>query len=120
MRTARAIVAVTVMGIIASDLAACGKPQTDELTKQLRNAGYTDVAASADYDTKYNKKKKKNERKLDDYEATAKAGACTVDIEQDAGSDDYVIETVNGQEVNFTNLTARSLIAELEKQGTKC
>ncbi len=120
MRTARAIVAVTVMGIIATGLAACGKSQTDKLTEQLRNAGYTDVTASADYDTQYNKKKKKNEKKFDDYEATVKAGTCTVDIEQDAGSTDYVIETVNGKDVNFTNLTAQTLIVELEKQGTKC
>jgi tRNA uridine 5-carbamoylmethylation protein Kti12 len=111
---------VTVLGIIGAGLAGCGTSQADKLAEQLRKAGYTDVSAQADYDTTYNKKKKKNVKKLDDYEATAKAGNCLVDVEQDVDSTDYVVETANGKDMNLRNLSARELIVELEKQGIRC
>ncbi|GAA2632998.1 hypothetical protein GCM10010399_76720 [Dactylosporangium fulvum] len=119
MRAARTAVAVTILGIVGAGLAACSS-QADELENQLRKAGYTDVDAEADYDSKYNSKKKKNEKKLDDYEATAKAGNCTVEVEQDPGSKDWVVETANGKDVNFRNMTAAALVTELGKQGVKC
>jgi len=119
MRAVRTIAIVVVTLGFAGVLAGCSS-QVDDLEKQLRGAGYTDVKAEADYDTKYNSKKKKNEKKLDDYEATALAGTCKVDIEQDSGKTDYVIETVDGKDVSFTNLTAKALIAEMAKQGVKC
>jgi hypothetical protein len=119
MRATRTIVAVTTTLLIGAGLAGCSS-QADDLEKQLTKAGYTNVSAEADYDQVYDKKKKKNVKKLDDYEADAKAGSCTVEVEQDSGDDDYVIETVNGQDVSFTNLTASALIAELAKQNVKC
>ncbi|MEV0560630.1 hypothetical protein [Dactylosporangium sp. NPDC050588] len=119
MRATRSIVAATTMLLLGVGLAACSS-QSDDLEKQLTKAGYTNVSAEADYDTVYDKKKKKNVKKLDDYEADAKAGSCTVEIEQDSGDHDYVIETVNGKEVNFSNLTASALIAELAKQDVRC
>ncbi|MEV4517748.1 hypothetical protein AB0K00_53415 [Dactylosporangium sp. NPDC049525] len=119
MRATRTIIAATTMLLLGAGLAGCSS-QADDLEKQLTKAGYTNVSAEADYDQVYNKKKKKNEKKLDDYEADAKAGNCTVEIEQDSGDDDYVIETANGKDVNFTNLTASALIAELAKQGVTC
>ena len=119
MRATRTVIAATTMLILGAGLAGCSS-QADDLAAQLRKAGYTNVSAEADYDTVYNKKKKKNEKKLDDYEADAKAGNCDVEIEQDSGDDDYVIETAAGKDVNFTNLTAAALIAELGKQGVTC
>lgn len=119
MRATRTIVAATTMLLLGAGLAGCSS-QADDLEKQLRKAGYTNVSAEADYDQVYNKKKKKNEKKLDDYEAEAKAGSCDVEIEQDSGDNDYVIETAAGKDVNFTNLTASALIAELAKQGVTC
>lgn len=119
MRATRTITAVTTVLLIGAGLAGCSS-QVDDLEQQLVKAGYTNVSAKADYDQVYNKKKKKNEKKLDDYEADAKAGNCTVEIEQDSGHDDYVIETANGKDVHFTNLTASALIAELAKQGVTC
>jgi hypothetical protein len=107
------------MIVISAGLVGCSS-QADDLANQLRKAGYTEVAAKADYDTKYNSRKKKNEKKLDDYEATAKAGSCAVEIEQDPGDNDYVIETAAGKDVSYPNLTATALIAELDKQGVRC
>lgn len=117
MRATRTVLAATTMMVIGAGLTACSS-QADDLADQLRKAGYTDVSAEADYDTTTSKKKKK--KKLDDYEATAKAGNCTVEIEQDPGDDDYAIETAAGKDVNYTNLTATALIAELAKQGVRC
>ncbi|MFC4037511.1 hypothetical protein ACFO1B_03660 [Dactylosporangium siamense] len=119
MRASRTIVAATTMLLLGAGLAGCSS-QVDDLEKQLTKAGYTNVNAEADYDQVYDKKKKKNVKKLDDYEADAKAGNCAVEIEQDSGDHDYVIETANGKDVNFTNLTATALIAELAKQGITC
>lgn len=119
MRATRTIVAATTMLLLGAGLAGCSS-QADDLEKQLKKAGYTNVSAEADYDQVYNQKKKKNEKKLDDYEAEAKAGNCDVEIEQDSGDDDYVIEVAAGKDVNFTNLTASALIAELAKQGVTC
>lgn len=119
MRKPHAIATVAVMGLIGAGLAGCSS-QSDKLADQLRKAGYTSVSAKADYDTKYNSKTKKNEKKLSDYEATAKAGNCSVEIEQDVSSSDYVIEKANGKDVKFTNLTAQALIGELGKQGVTC
>jgi hypothetical protein len=119
MRVTRTVVAATAMLVLGASLAACSS-QADDLADQLRKAGYTNVSADADYDSVYNKKKKKNEKKLDDYEADAKAGNCDVKVEQDPGDKDYVIETANGKDVSFTNLTANALVAELAKQGVKC
>ncbi|MDG6101739.1 hypothetical protein Daura_38240 [Dactylosporangium aurantiacum] len=119
MRATRTIIAATTMLLLGAGLAGCSS-QADDLEKQLQKAGYTNVSAEADYDQVYNKKKKKNEKKLDDYEAEAKAGNCDVEIEQDSGDDDYVIETAAGKDVNFTNLTASALVAELAKQGITC
>ena len=119
MRATRTIIAATTMLLLGAGLAGCSS-QADDLEKQLTKAGYTNVSAEADYDQVYNKKKKKNEKKLDDYEADAKAGNCAVEIEQDSGDKDYVIETAAGKDVNFTNLTASALIAELAKQGVTC
>src|SRR4051794_33755575 len=104
MRATRALVAFAVMTAVGAGLSACAKSQADKLAGQLRKAGYTDVSAKADYDSKYNTRKKKTETKLDDYEATAKAGHCSVEVEQDVHSDDYVIETAAGKEVNLRNL----------------
>src|SRR6188474_516742 len=109
MRAPRTIIAATTMLLLGAGLAGCSS-QVDDLEKQLTKAGYTNVSAEADYDTVYNKKKKKNEKKLDDYEADAKAGNCTVEIEQDPGDKDYVIETAGGKDVSFTNLTATALV----------
>jgi hypothetical protein len=125
MRGARAVITITIMALVGAGLAACGgndDAQADELAKQLTNAGYTNVVAAADYDTTTtrSKKKKKTKKKLDDFEATAKAGTCEVTIEQDAGSTDYVVETAAGKDVTFANLTADALVAELGKQGVKC
>src|SRR5215217_4415961 len=78
MRGTRTIIAATTMMLIGAGLAGCSS-QADDLADQLRKAGYTNVSAEADYDSVYNKKKKKNEKKLDDYEADAKAGNCTVE-----------------------------------------
>jgi hypothetical protein len=117
----RRVSAISLVVVVAGlGLAACGGDQADELTTQLRDAGYTNVEASADYDTKRNTKKKKNERKLDDYEATAKAGNCEVTFEQDPNSTTYAITTVAGKTVTFSNLTASALIAEVAKQGVTC
>src|SRR5687767_14575997 len=120
MRAARLVVALTIVGVVGGGLSACGKSQADELADQLRKAGYTDVTAEADYDSTYDKKKKKNKKRLDDYEATAKAGGCSVEVEQDPDSTDYVVETAAGKDVNFRNLTAAALVAELNKQGVQC
>ncbi|MET7403358.1 hypothetical protein ABZS66_58780 [Dactylosporangium sp. NPDC005572] len=117
MRATRTVVAVTLTLLIGAGLAACSS-QADDLEKQLTKAGYTSVSAEADYDTTTKNGKKK--KKLDDYEATARAGSCTVEVEQDSGDNDYVIETVNGKDVSYTNLTASALIAELGKQGVRC
>lgn len=120
MRAPRTVLAATIAALLVTGVSACGASQADEFAEQLRKAGYTEVAAEADYDETYNRRKKKNEKKLDDYEATAKAGSCAVEIEQDPDSTDYVIETAAGKDVSFSNLTAAALIAELDKQGVKC
>jgi hypothetical protein len=123
MRAARALVTVVLVAGVAGfagTLAACGKSQQERFGDQLRKAGYTNVSTKADYDTKYNKKKKKNEKKLDEYEATANAGACQVDIEQEPSSTTYVIKKANGKDVNFSNVPAQALIGELAKQGLTC
>ncbi|MET7419449.1 hypothetical protein [Dactylosporangium sp. NPDC005555] len=119
MRATRSVIAATTMLLLGVGLAGCSS-QADDLEKQLTKAGYTNVSAEADYDQVYDKKKKKNVKKLDDYEADAKAGSCDVEIEQDSGDHDYVIEVAAGKDVNFSNLTASALISELAKQGVRC
>jgi uncharacterized protein HemX len=119
MRTVRAAVALSIAAVLGAGLVACGNSQGDEFDEQLRNAGYTNVDVSADHDTTRNRKGKKKS-KLDDYEATANAGSCAVTVEQDADSTDYVVQTVNGKNVSFANVTASALVAEVAKQGVTC
>jgi uncharacterized protein HemX len=120
MRTARGLAAVVVALGLGTALGGCGKTQGDEFAEQLTKAGYTNVTVVADKDTKRNSKTKKKETKLDDYEATAKAGNCEVTVEQDKNSTSYVIESVNGTDVSLTNLDAAALKAEMAKQGVTC
>ena len=119
MRLNRGLSAVGVLVVAGVGLGACSS-QASKLEGQLRKAGYTNVSAKADYDEQYNSKKKKKERKLDDYEATARAGSCSVEVEQEPGKSDYVVDGVNGNSVSFRNLSAAALIAELGKQGVRC
>jgi hypothetical protein len=119
MRTVRAVAVVGMMLGFGVGVAACSS-QGDKFAEQLRGAGYTDVSVSADYDKKKNSKTKKTTSKLDDFEATAKAGSCQVTLEQDKNATSYVVETVNGKDVSFTDLKAADLIAEMAKQGVTC
>lgn len=57
MRATRALIALAVMTTVGAGLSACGKSQADKLADKLREAGYTDVSAKADFDPKYNSAK---------------------------------------------------------------
>jgi uncharacterized protein HemX len=120
MRAARALVAVVFVAGLSGTLAACGKSQQERFGEQLQKAGYTNVSTRIDYASKYNRKKKKTEKRIDEYEATAKAGACQLDIEQKPSSTTYTVKKANGKDVSFVNLTAQALVAELAKQGVTC